>query len=458
MPEPRRFKRFTLDEVSAVDRPAQAHARALIMKRAPIQKDMYGVSRFAEVLGSIFYLVQNAESEAQYEGDNSPVPKALREWLKAGTAVFRSMAKEEVDELIASYKKRAPDEDPDEDALEYLASFEKRSFSAGERKADAKSGAAEKDGSFPIENAKDLKNAMRAVGRSKNPGKTRAHIRARAKALGLSGELSASFKRNAAADICEEFDELLTGASSDEILKLGDALEQEDDNMDPEVKKAIDDGIAAATAPLNKALADAKRENSILKMAPAHKAYFDSLEGAVADSFVAGDEGLRAAIVEKAAKATRMDPAIEKRLAEADEDRKILKSLQEKDAVATFEKRAEGLGLAAVHGEILRKAYAGDAAAQGELDKLMKGLTEQARTGKTFAEFGSALGKGIDGPQAEVDAVVSEFMKANPKLSKQQAFTKGFYTNPAHADLKKRYDADQANQTAKRMAATGVAA
>lgn len=430
------MRAFKMNEISAVDRPAQAHARALIMKRDDVQKDMYGVSRFAEVLGSIFYLVQNSETEAQYEGDNSPVPKALREWLKAGTAVFRTMAKEEVDELIASYKKRADDLPLDAEAEEYL----KRSFSAGERKTDAKSGAAEKDGSFPIENAKDLKNAMRAVGRSKNPGKTRAHIRARARALGLTSQLSDTFKSDAAQDVVEKFEELLTGISPDEILKLGDSLEQENIVMDDAaIKKAVDDAVAAATAELTKNAAALTRENAILKMAPAHKAYFDGLEGAPADAFVAADGASRAALVEIHAASKKLDPEIQKRLDEAEADRKILKALQEDAEAAKFEKRAIALGLEPVHGAVIRKAYSGDAAAQVEMDKLIKGMAEQIRTGVIFKEFGTSHGADTTSAKSEMDAKVAEVMKAQPKLSKSQAFTK-VYTDSANADLKKRFD------------------
>lgn len=72
----------------------------------------------------------------------------------------------------------------------------KREFTAEQRHEDAKSGAAESDGSYPIHDSKDLHNAMQAVGRSKNPEKTRAHIRSRARALGLTSQLSDAFKRD----------------------------------------------------------------------------------------------------------------------------------------------------------------------------------------------------------------------------------------------------------------------
>lgn len=61
-----------------------------------------------------------------------------------------------------------------------------REFNSEQRKKLAKSGAAMPDGSFPIVNEQDLKNAIQAIGRAKDPAKARAHIKKRAKALGKS--------------------------------------------------------------------------------------------------------------------------------------------------------------------------------------------------------------------------------------------------------------------------------
>lgn len=66
-------------------------------------------------------------------------------------------------------------------------------FSAAERRSLAKSGAAESDGSFPIENATDLKNAIHDFGRAGAKPSDKAHIIARAKALGLTGNLPMSW-------------------------------------------------------------------------------------------------------------------------------------------------------------------------------------------------------------------------------------------------------------------------
>jgi 8-oxo-dGTP pyrophosphatase MutT (NUDIX family) len=55
-----------------------------------------------------------------------------------------------------------------------------------ERKDLADEGKALPDGSFPIANEKDLRNAIQAIGRAKDPDKAKAHIKKRARALGKS--------------------------------------------------------------------------------------------------------------------------------------------------------------------------------------------------------------------------------------------------------------------------------
>lgn len=68
-----------------------------------VKKGMWGVARFADLLQTISGIVSDADFEAQYEQDNSPLPEQLREWLKAGAAIFAAMAQEEVDELLAQH-------------------------------------------------------------------------------------------------------------------------------------------------------------------------------------------------------------------------------------------------------------------------------------------------------------------------------------------------------------------
>lgn len=64
-----------------------------------------------------------------------------------------------------------------------------RSFSAEQRDAMARKGHALPDGSFPIANASDLRNAIQALGRAKNSAAAKRHIIKRAKALGATNLL-----------------------------------------------------------------------------------------------------------------------------------------------------------------------------------------------------------------------------------------------------------------------------
>src|SRR5215467_12189181 len=100
---------------------------------------------------------------------------------------------------------------PDE-ALAYL----KREFSDKERKERADSGHALPDGSLPIANKEDLGNAIQAIGRAKNPAKAKAHIRARAKALGAEDMIPDSWSKRFVTK--GEFVELVKGLAEKNAL------------------------------------------------------------------------------------------------------------------------------------------------------------------------------------------------------------------------------------------------
>lgn len=74
---------------------------APVVVETTIEKGMYSLSEFASVLNSVGYLCTDAEWESQYEGDSSPIPAKLREWLAAGVAIFKDMAVEETAELVS---------------------------------------------------------------------------------------------------------------------------------------------------------------------------------------------------------------------------------------------------------------------------------------------------------------------------------------------------------------------
>lgn len=80
----------------------------------------------------------------------------------------------------------------------------KREFTAAQRKKDARTGVAMKDGSFPIADKEDLENAIRLADKAKNPSAARAHIKRRAKALGAEDMIPDSWKDGAKkADVVE---------------------------------------------------------------------------------------------------------------------------------------------------------------------------------------------------------------------------------------------------------------
>ena len=66
---------------------------------------------------------------------------------------------------------------------------EKRAFAAAEREKDAEAGVAMPDGSYPIRSAEDVENAVKDYGRSGRKEDVKAHIIARAKAIGAESAL-----------------------------------------------------------------------------------------------------------------------------------------------------------------------------------------------------------------------------------------------------------------------------
>ena len=87
---------------------------------------------------------------------------------------------------------------PVQDYLVYLSglmkSVNKHYFPEKERKELAKEGEAMPDGSFPIRNEQDLKDAIRSVGRAKDPAAAKRWIKKRAKEMGKEATLPEDWK------------------------------------------------------------------------------------------------------------------------------------------------------------------------------------------------------------------------------------------------------------------------
>lgn len=87
-------------------------------------------------------------------------------------------------------------------ALEGDVEF-KTSFTAEQRKKYAKEGVAMADGSFPIRNATDLEHAIKDWGRAGSSEAVKAHIKKRAKELGLEDKLPADWEKKSASIVLE---------------------------------------------------------------------------------------------------------------------------------------------------------------------------------------------------------------------------------------------------------------
>jgi hypothetical protein len=377
-----------IDEISAVDRPAQAHARMAIMKRA--------------------------------DPDSSPLD---------------GMSSEEIEALAKAVEARLYDE----------AFIGKREFSAEQRREDAKSGAAMPDGSFPISNAGDLANAMRLAGHAKDPAKARAHIKARAKALGLADKLSDAYKSE--GGLIAKLKEFLktvapgNGAEDEDTepqmsTAVKKALGLADSATEEEVLKVVTKLAKTELSDKDKEIAKLALENEILKadMSDDEKKHHDALpDDAARKAFRTLPKDDRAKLVKKAE--PEVSPELKKVQDENADLKKRLEAVETDREIAKFAKRAEDMGLPATQGEVLRKAVAGakDPAAVEAIIKMLSDNIALANEGGVFKEFGSAQGKTGDALD-QLNAKAEELRKKDPKLTSEQAFVK-VYADPANAKL-----------------------
>ena len=99
---------------------------------------------------------------------------------------------------------RLPGEDAmRERVLREAASAPTGNYTDAAREHLAKEGKALPDGSYPIVNVADLKNAIQAIGRAKNPAAAKAHIIKRAKALDATDALPEDWDTSTDQDLQE---------------------------------------------------------------------------------------------------------------------------------------------------------------------------------------------------------------------------------------------------------------
>ena len=110
----------------------------------------------------------------------------------------------------------------------------KRAYSDESRMSMAKAGQALADGSFPVKDEADLRNAIQAFGRAKNPAEAKAHIMKRAVDLGLEDLIPTSWtgseKSTNVQEVAEksEESEFLSNLMEFEMLAVEEELNQLD--------------------------------------------------------------------------------------------------------------------------------------------------------------------------------------------------------------------------------------
>ena len=168
------------------------------------------------------------------------VPDATFDVVKAGLVERRSFASrpEAIDPDMNA------ETDPDDDC-----ETDKGDFAAGEREKDAEDDVALRDGSYPIRSAKDVENAVRDYFRSGKKPEVKAHIIARAKAIGAESALPDDWRE--AADKAVASSGLLSAPHApDALAKALTYAAQKLDRATAEnarLRKALDDLTPALT-------------------------------------------------------------------------------------------------------------------------------------------------------------------------------------------------------------------
>ena len=111
-----------------------------------------------------------------------PIPAFQEAFIALGHEFLADLPDEAKAALAACGNCAGPEDEDNPDIEMGYDSY--RDFPAEARKKSAEKGHALPDGSFPIENEEDLRNAIQAIGRASDPAAAKAHIKKRARALG----------------------------------------------------------------------------------------------------------------------------------------------------------------------------------------------------------------------------------------------------------------------------------
>lgn len=309
----------------------------------------------------------------------------LIEAIPADVLKAMKPAQEDLDDENANGDEANPNDETNEDeklAKEYETVL-KRTFSADQRQKLADSGAALPNGSYPIENVADLKNAIHAVGRGSAPhAEIRAHIVKRAKALGATDQLPDDWNVN----------------KEDGMSETAQAVpvKKEDGSWDltgvPEENRAAVEAVIKATED-EKAELIKKAEEQATKAENAERIAKEERDVRETRDYIAKSAGY-----ENLAKAD-------------DEFGPVLKSIANAERDGALPE-----GTAA------------------KLDEVLKAADEQVKAGDLFKEAGRNGHGGNSDAEGKAKAAAAEIKKADPKLTDAQAIAKAYEADPSLYD------------------------
>ena len=214
------------------------------------------------------------------------VPDATFDVVKDGVAEKRAFAPRPADDPADS-------EDSDDTVLD--AENEKHEFSTTEREKDAEAGVAMPDGSYPIRNAQDVETAVRDFHRSGEKPDVKAHIIARAKAIGAESALPDDWKEKADKAAAPSVAPIALTAAPEALAKAAAALT----HAALKLERAADEnaGLRKALDDFSPALADLGKRIAALEAHPlpakaALRAVAKTADGAD-DALVSADDAVR---------------------------------------------------------------------------------------------------------------------------------------------------------------------
>ena len=291
-----------------------------------------------------------------------------------------------VDEILSVGMVKAGD-NPDAEVLLFKSrDVDKRQFSTEQREALADKGQALPDGSFPIVNKGDLRNAIGAFGRSANKTAARRHIIKRAKALGATEMLPDGW------DVSKMTASVENAPTEPGVRMDLSAIE------DQELRKSIEDTIA-------------EKDNQISDLT-------DQVDKVEADPTEDASDEVKAILKEQADKLEK----VTEDLAKERQERRTAEYIEKAKPLEVLLGKADDIGpVLAELAEAAPEAFA-------KLEAPLTAASQRKELAALFAETGAGEGEGESDPISKRDAWVKENKKDTE--SAQQANARFWKEHP----------------------------